>query len=78
MSLSGETSRGAKAPRFSVAVSVRVREKRRMSQPRLSICIPTYDMGGAGADFLAASLDRLKDQRFTDFDRIGDHRCLHG
>ena len=38
--------------------------------PLLSICIPAYDMGGAGGTFLAASFDRLKTQSFTDFEVI--------
>ncbi|WP_299842486.1 glycosyltransferase family A protein [uncultured Roseovarius sp.] len=41
-----------------------------MSQPRLSICIPAYDMGGKGAEFLAASFDRLQNQSFTDFEVV--------
>lgn len=70
MSLSGETHRGALAPRFSIAIHARVVEKRPMSRPRISICIPAYDMGGKGADFLAASFERLKDQIFTDFEVV--------
>lgn len=41
-----------------------------MAQPTISICIPAYDMGGKGADFLAASFDRLVGQNFTDFEII--------
>ena len=38
--------------------------------PILSICIPAYDMGGDGAGFLAASFERLKTQRFADFEVV--------
>ncbi|WP_135504888.1 glycosyltransferase family 2 protein [Roseovarius aestuariivivens] len=30
--------------------------------PTLSVCIPAYDMGGQGGDFLAASLNRIASQ----------------
>ncbi len=38
--------------------------------PALSICIPAYDMGGQGGAFLHASLDRLAQQDFTDFEVV--------
>lgn len=40
----------------------------------LSICIPTYEMGGYGQRFLKKSFDILAEQTFTDFDVvISDH-----
>lgn len=41
-----------------------------MAQPGISICIPAYDMGGKGADYLAASFDRLELQSFRDFEIV--------
>ncbi len=41
-----------------------------MSQPSISICIPVYDVGGKGAEYLAASFDQLKNQHFTDFEVV--------
>jgi Glycosyl transferase family 2 len=38
--------------------------------PKLSICIPAYDMGGHGAQFLAESFERLKQQSFRDFEVV--------
>ncbi|WP_293577416.1 glycosyltransferase family 2 protein [Phaeobacter sp.] len=38
--------------------------------PAISICIPAYGMGGAGATYLAESLDRLCLQTFRDFEVI--------
>ncbi|MEO1139277.1 MAG: glycosyltransferase [Pseudomonadota bacterium] len=38
--------------------------------PRISICIPAYDMGGQGADFLAASFARMGQQSLHDFDVV--------
>ncbi len=40
------------------------------NMPKLSICIPAYDMGGHGAQFLAESFERLKQQTFRDFEVI--------
>lgn len=68
--MSGETFRGAKAPRFSVAAQVRLGQNHRMTKPAISVCIPAYDMGGKGAEFLAASFDRLLTQSFEDFDIV--------
>jgi glycosyltransferase involved in cell wall biosynthesis len=40
----------------------------------ISICIPTYEMRGLGADFLAQSLQVLCTQTFADFDVVvSDH-----
>lgn len=40
----------------------------------LSVCIPTYEMNGQGADFLKFSFDRLASQSFKDFDVVvSDH-----
>lgn len=36
----------------------------------ISVCIPTYEMAGKGAKFLAAALDSLKAQSFTDFEVV--------
>ena len=41
-----------------------------MSQPRLSICIPAYDMGGRGAEYLAVSFTHLQTQSFADFEVV--------
>lgn len=41
-----------------------------MSRPRLSICIPAYDMGGKGAEYLAESFDHLKNQSLADFEVV--------
>lgn len=38
--------------------------------PAISVCIPAYDMGGAGGDYLAYSFDRLIGQDFTDFEVV--------
>lgn len=38
--------------------------------PFLSVCIPTYGMGGQGAGFLRQSLDVLTRQSFSDFDVV--------
>lgn len=38
--------------------------------PRISICIPAYDMGGQGAAYLAQSLDRIAAQDLTDFEVV--------
>ena len=41
-----------------------------MTKPAISVCIPAYDMGGKGAEYLAASFDRLVSQSFTDFEVV--------
>ncbi len=41
-----------------------------MPQPMISVCIPAYDMGGKGAEFLAASFQRLRGQTLRDFEVI--------
>ena len=41
-----------------------------MPQPMISVCIPAYDMGGKGAEFLAASFQHLRDQSFRDFEIV--------
>ena len=38
--------------------------------PKLSICIPAYDMGGEGAVFLEQSFKHLQNQDFSDFEVI--------
>lgn len=38
--------------------------------PAISVCIPAYDMGGAGGDFLGHSLNHLTRQGFTDFEVV--------
>ncbi|MEP2715224.1 glycosyltransferase [Pseudophaeobacter sp.] len=38
--------------------------------PQLSLCIPTYSMGGMGAGFLAESFEILTRQSFTDFEVV--------
>lgn len=45
-----------------------------MPQPLISVCIPTYEMRGLGADFLRHSFSILATQTFRDFDVvISDH-----
>ncbi len=58
------------APRFSVAVPASVGQNRIMTKPAISVCIPAYDMGGKGAEFLAASFDRLVAQSLVDFEIV--------
>ncbi|MRU14954.1 glycosyltransferase family 2 protein [Roseovarius sp. A21] len=41
-----------------------------MKAPFLSICIPTYDMGGNGAQFLEQSLTKLTHQSYQNFDVV--------
>lgn len=42
--------------------------------PAISICIPTYEMGGKGSQFLAHSFQKLEKQTFKDFEVvISDH-----
>ncbi len=41
-----------------------------MKIPFLSICIPTYDMGGYGAQFLEESLTKLTHQSFQNFEVV--------
>ncbi|MEQ8897465.1 MAG: glycosyltransferase [Roseovarius sp.] len=38
--------------------------------PAISVCIPAYDMGGAGGDYLGFSLERLTGQTFKDFEVV--------
>lgn len=38
--------------------------------PKISICIPSYEMGGLGAEYLEASLKIISAQDFTDFEVI--------
>lgn len=38
--------------------------------PYLTVCIPTYEMGGIGATYLKDSLARLKSQTFKDFEVV--------
>lgn len=40
------------------------------SQPRISVCIPAYDMSGDGAGFLTPALSSLAEQAFQDFEVI--------
>lgn len=40
------------------------------NNPHISICIPTYEMGGKGPEFLRQSFDILIAQTFTDFNII--------
>lgn len=40
------------------------------SDPRISVCIPTYDMGGNGAAFLQPGLDSLVAQSMRDFEVV--------
>lgn len=45
-----------------------------MSQPHVSLCIPTYEMSGFGQDFLRHSLNMLTTQTYKDFEVIiSDH-----
>lgn len=45
-----------------------------MAAPLISICIPTYEMLGLGADFLRHSFKILAEQTFKDFDVVvSDH-----
>ncbi|PHO04202.1 glycosyl transferase [Rhodobacteraceae bacterium 4F10] len=41
-----------------------------MASPYLSVCIPTYEMGGNGARFLEESLQKLDKQEFRDFEVV--------
>lgn len=41
-----------------------------VSHPELSICIPAYDMGGAGATYLSASFERLAIQTGVTFEVV--------
>lgn len=36
----------------------------------ISICIPTYEMGGSGTTFLKQSFDRLKQQSYSNFEVV--------
>jgi glycosyltransferase involved in cell wall biosynthesis len=38
--------------------------------PAISVCIPAYDMGGAGGNYLGFSLERLTRQTFEDFEVV--------
>ena len=54
------------------------------AQPKISVCIPTYEMRGFGAAFLKQCLDILKKQTFKDFDVVisdysnNSYDCLMG
>ncbi len=39
-------------------------------RPHISVCIPTYEMHGKGADFLRHNFDKLLSQTFKDFDIV--------
>lgn len=41
-----------------------------MSPPKISVCIPAYEMNGQGATYLEASFEALRGQDFDDFDVI--------
>ncbi|MDQ3014272.1 MAG: glycosyltransferase [bacterium] len=41
-----------------------------MNEPHLSVCIPTYEMKGLGAQFLRESFDILLQQTFKDFEVV--------
>jgi glycosyltransferase involved in cell wall biosynthesis len=41
-----------------------------MSEPLISICIPTYEMSGKGLEFLRQSVERIKNQNFTRFEVV--------
>ena len=41
-----------------------------MSEPLISICIPTYEMHGRGLEFLRHSIERIKTQSFTRFEVV--------
>ena len=38
--------------------------------PKLSVCIPAYDMNGLGATYLEESFHTLENQKLTDFEVI--------
>lgn len=46
--------------------------------PLISICIPTYEMRGHGADFLRQSFQRLREQTFKDFDVVVSDHAIDG
>lgn len=41
-----------------------------MTEPEISVCIPAYEMNGYGAPYLDASLERLAEQDFKNFEVI--------
>lgn len=41
-----------------------------MRNPKISICIPAYEMGGRGAEFLSEALGSILAQNFKDFEVI--------
>lgn len=41
-----------------------------MQKIKISICIPTYEMGGQGAQMLRRNLDMIKCQTFTDYEIV--------
>jgi glycosyltransferase involved in cell wall biosynthesis len=41
-----------------------------LKMPHLSLCIPAYSMGGAGAHFLSESFEILSSQSFDDFEVV--------
>ncbi len=41
-----------------------------MVAPKISVCIPTYEMGGKGAKFLERALSNLLSQDFDDFEVV--------
>lgn len=41
-----------------------------MNAPKISVCIPTYEMGGKGAGFLERALSNLLSQDFDDFEVV--------
>lgn len=46
--------------------------------PAISVCIPTYEMKGKGAEFLSYSFQKLYSQTFKDFEIvISDHSSNH-
>jgi glycosyltransferase involved in cell wall biosynthesis len=41
-----------------------------MTEPEISVCIPSYEMNGYGAQYLDASLEKLAEQDFQNFEVI--------
>jgi glycosyltransferase involved in cell wall biosynthesis len=49
-----------------------------MSEPLISICIPTYEMHGKGLEFLGLSIERIKNQNFTQFEVVVSDNSRNG
>jgi glycosyltransferase involved in cell wall biosynthesis len=47
-----------------------------MTKPEISVCIPAYEMNGYGALYLEASLERLAEQDFQNFEVIVSDQSL--